>query len=71
MSTWSEWLDPRRPTGVLVLLLPAVAGWTSLYWLADALLPLIGAWTHLVVPAGAVVVVAIAIRLAAGGRRGA
>lgn len=65
-----EWFDPRRPTGVLVLLLPAIAGWTALYWLADALLPLIGVWTHLVVPVGVVVLLALVLRFVdAGGDR--
>jgi hypothetical protein len=64
MSNLFEWLDPRRPTGVLVLLLPAIAVWTALYWLADILLPLIGAWTHLIVPSVAVIVLAIAVRVA-------
>lgn len=58
-----DWINPRRPTGVLVLLLPAVGGWTALYWLADILLPMIGIWTHLVVPAGAVILLALAVRI--------
>lgn len=57
-----NWCDPRRPTGVLVLLLPSVVMWTGLYWLADAMLPLIGAWTHLAVPAGVVVLAALVLR---------
>jgi hypothetical protein len=57
-----DWFDPRRPTGVLVLLLPTVVVWTALYWLADALLPLIGVWTHLVVPAGVVVLATLVLR---------
>ncbi|MCW5744851.1 MAG: hypothetical protein KIT36_01445 [Alphaproteobacteria bacterium] len=64
-----DWFNPRRPTGVLLLLLPAIVGWTALYWLADLLVPLIGAWTHLAVPVGVVVLLAIALQMADGARR--
>jgi hypothetical protein len=64
MRNLFEWLDPRRPTGVLVLLLPAIAVWTALYWLADVLLPMIGVWTHLIVPTGLVVLAALVLRAA-------
>lgn len=62
MRNLFDWLDPRRPTGILVLLLPAIVAWSALYWLADVLLPLIGAWTHLAVPAAVVILLAVAVR---------
>jgi hypothetical protein len=65
MNSLFDWFDPRRPTGVLVLLLPAIVVWTGLYWLADVLLPLVGAWTHLLVPTAAVVLLALAMRMLA------
>jgi hypothetical protein len=48
---------------VLALLLPTMAVWTGSYWLADILLPVIGAWTHLIVPLALVGLLGFALRV--------